>query len=58
MPVHSARPVINDLRDRYPYRVLPLALGTCLGDVIGWTWEAPINVESPVVVPASGRSFY
>ena len=41
MPVPSAGPVINDLRDRHPYRVLPLALGTCLGDVNGWTWAAP-----------------
>ena len=35
------------LRDRYLYRVLPLALGTCLGDVIGWTWEAPSTWRVP-----------
>ena len=35
MPVHSARPVINDRRSRHPYRVLQLALGTCSDDVTG-----------------------
>ena len=38
MPVPASRPVSNDLRDRHPYRVLPLTLGTCLSDVIGWIW--------------------
>ena len=47
MPVPSAGPVINDLRDRHPYRVLPLALGTCLGDVNGWTWAAPSTWRVP-----------